>query len=457
MQIFKSLYFRMTIIHYIGMILLPLNAILFSEDLFSKSIQIILAIALIFHELDERKNGKQLSSKLIEFLKNMDNKNIKFNINTNMASEYSKIKQIIDEREKKLLLSQEEEKILLKESKEVMALLIKGDYSKQINSKSSNISLEELKNSLNDMIQKSKSHFTNINNILKEYTSYNYKNSLSIENLEEKSDLKKMIDAINLLKESIVLMLKENNINANALQNSSFTLLNSVEKLNKSALDTQEILNNTNSIITNVTENITTIFNKSAQMSSLADSVTTCTNNGEKLAKQTSLSMDNINEKVEAINEAITIIDQIAFQTNILSLNAAVEAATAGEAGKGFAVVAQEVRNLAFRSTQAAKEIKHLVEEATTKANKGKSVASQMISDYEQLALNISQTTTMIEEVSNISKNQQDSILNINEKIFSLKEQINTNIEVANITNKISNESSFIANKIVQESKNKIF
>jgi methyl-accepting chemotaxis protein len=69
--------------------------------------------------------------------------------------------------------------------------------------------------------------------------------------------------------------------------------------------------------------------------------------------------MEDINTQVTAINEAISVIDQIAFQTNILSLNAAVEAATAGEAGRGFAVVAAEVRNLASRSAEAANEIKY--------------------------------------------------------------------------------------------------
>jgi methyl-accepting chemotaxis protein len=88
--------------------------------------------------------------------------------------------------------------------------------------------------------------------------------------------------------------------------------------------------------------------------------------------------MDEINSEVQAINEAISFIDQIAFQTNILSLNAAVEAATAGEAGKGFAVVAQEVRNLAGRSAEAANEIKRLVENAATKANQGKNISGEI-------------------------------------------------------------------------------
>ena len=112
-------------------------------------------------------------------------------------------------------------------------------------------------------------------------------------------------------------------------------------------------------------------------MAQYAQNVTKIKDIGKELAYKTASSMEEINTQVHAINEAISVIDQIAFQTNILSLNAAVEAATAGEAGKGFAVVAAEVRNLASRSAEAANEIKTIVLNATTKAKEGKEITSK--------------------------------------------------------------------------------
>merc|ERR1711879_874723 len=124
---------------------------------------------------------------------------------------------------------------------------------------------------------------------------------------------------------------------------------------------------------------------------------------------------DDIDTQVHSINEAITVIDQIAFQTNILSLNAAVEAATAGEAGKGFAVVAQEVRNLAARSAEAAKEIKELVE--------------------------------------NASKEQQAGIIQINDAINNLDQQTQENASIANQTHQVAVQTDEIA-KLVDTNAN---
>ncbi|PHR74468.1 MAG: hypothetical protein COA66_01385 [Arcobacter sp.] len=172
---------------------------------------------------------------------------------------------------------------------------------------------------------------------------------------------------------------------------------------------------------------------------------------GQKLASSTVDSMDEINSQTQAIADAITVIDQIAFQTNILSLNAAVEAATAGEAGKGFAVVAQEVRNLASRSAEAAKEIKDLVEAATVKTNLGKQSADKMIEGYNILNTNIKKTTETINDIALSSKEQQTGIEQINDAITRLDQGTQENAAVASETALIAESTSLMAKGIVDQ------
>ncbi|MDX4064280.1 methyl-accepting chemotaxis protein, partial [Aliarcobacter skirrowii] len=157
------------------------------------------------------------------------------------------------------------------------------------------------------------------------------------------------------------------------------------------------------------------------------------------------------------VNEAIGVIDNIAFQTNILSLNAAVEAATAGEAGKGFAVVAQEVRNLATRSAEAAKEIKEIVERATVKANEGKSIATNMIEGYKNLNNNISSTMNLIADIENASKEQLLGIEQINDAVNQLDQQTQQNAMVASQSHDIALGTDEIARLIVEDADKKEF
>jgi len=192
-------------------------------------------------------------------------------------------------------------------------------------------------------------------------------------------------------------------------------------------------------------------------MALYATKVTQSSTEGQNLASQTLDSMITINEKVQAINEAITIIDQISFQTNILSLNAAVEAATAGEAGKGFAVVAGEVRNLAARSSDAANEIKALVENANAQATNGKDIADNMIQGYETLNKNISATTDLIEAVSNDTLIQQQKIEQINGAIVQIDKATGENANIAEETNIVAKQASDIAQKIVEDAGEKNF
>ena len=454
---FKSLYFRMTIVHLIGIILLPINALFFTENIISQTIQIIISIALIIHELDERKNGNYLSKKLIEFLKNMDNKDISLEINTSMSSEYAQIKEVIDNREKLLIEKEKEELILIQEAKAVMNKVKHGEYTNIIQSKTSNKPLEEFKKEVNDMIKETKEHFSSINNILDKYTNYDYTKELNLNKITQNSELSILVDAINKLKNAITQMLLENKVNGVSLQDSSQLLLNNVDKLNQSSNEAAKSLDNTREVLVNITENVSKTSEQTIEMSQLSNAVIISAKDGQNLAIQTNNAMDEINKKVSSINEAITIIDQIAFQTNILSLNAAVEAATAGEAGRGFAVVAQEVRNLANKSTEAAKDIKNLVESANIKTNEGKNIANNMIAGYETLNNNIDKTINIINDVSKTSKEQQTGIIKINEIVNTLKEQIQANTEVSLHANNVAIKTSDIANTIVDNANEKEF
>ncbi len=332
-----------------------------------------------------------------------------------------------------------------------------GSYDATIQSSSSNEALEAFKHTVNAMIVQTKEHFMGINRILNQYTNYHYTNALKLENLDEQGELNQLVSSINQLKDAIVQMLNENKTNGLTLQNSSEILLQSVETLNSSSSQAKENLDQTADVLQHITQNVSSTSLQTQDMANLAVEVTQCVNTGQQLAQQTNSAMDDIDTQVASINEAINIIDKIAFQTNILSLNAAVEAATAGQEGKGFAVVAQEVRNLAERSTQAAKEIKNLVLHATTKANDGKAIANEMIEGYTNLNGIVHKTMELIKNVASSTKEQQNGVAQINDSITLLHQQINANSNVASQTNTIAVKTSVIANTIVENVYKKVF
>ena len=241
------------------------------------------------------------------------------------------------------------------------------------------------------------------------------------------------------------------------LQRGSEKLTENVEILSSSSNRQAASLEETAAALEEITSTIRNSNQSTIQMQQHSNKVATSVTEGLDLANKTARAMDEINTEVTTINEAITVIDQIAFQTNILSLNAAVEAATAGEAGKGFAVVAQEVRNLANRSAEAANEIKNIVTSATTKANNGKLLADNMIHGFNQLNENVSSTIELVKEVSNASKEQEQGILQINDSVTLLDRGTQESARIASETNMVAQESNSIATIIANEAKTKEF
>ena len=376
-------------------------------------------------------------------------------LNDKAQDEFGEMSKVVNENILKTQKGIEEDRKLIDETIHVLGEFEQGDLCQRLNISVSNPALMELKNVVNNMANNIETNIDNVLNILEEYSKYHYLEKISTKDLKE--HLLKLANGVNTLGDSITQMLVENKSNGLTLDKSSNVLLTNVDKLNISSNEAAASLEETAAALEEITSNIRNNTENIAKMANYSNGVTKSVTHGEKLANQTTIAMDEINVQVNAINDAITVIDQIAFQTNILSLNAAVEAATAGEAGKGFAVVAQEVRNLAARSAEAAKEIKTIVENATSKANQGKDIANNMIEGYKELNQNISQTMNLIQDIEMSSKEQLMGIEQINDAVNQLDQQTQQNAAIASQAHDIAVITDNIAKLVVSNADAKEF
>ncbi len=344
---------------------------------------------------------------------------------------------------------------LIENTAKIADAVKRGHLKSRIKKSSHNPELNRLKDVVNDMLDQVYKNVQAILNTLTNYTEYNYKVQVDTSNMS--AQVKSLAVGVNELGESITKMLVNNKKNGLILDDFSDTLMENVDQMSSSMNQQAASLEETAASVEEITSIIKQTTEKSQSMATLAQETKQSATTGKELASKTTIAMDEINDSTTAIADAITAIDQIAFQTNILSLNAAVEAATAGEAGKGFAVVAGEVRNLAARSAKAANDIKTLVEQAKSKSDEGKTISSHMIKGYEELDKNIVHTTELIDDVASAAKEQLSGMDQINNAIGELDQATQANATMAIDTNQIAIDTDKIAKEVVNDVNEKEF
>ncbi|RZL51429.1 MAG: methyl-accepting chemotaxis protein, partial [Variovorax sp.] len=156
------------------------------------------------------------------------------------------------------------------------------------------------------------------------------------------------------------------------------------------------------------------------QANQLARSASTVAIEGGDVVSQVVSTMRDINDSSRQIVDIISVIDSIAFQTNILALNAAVEAARAGEQGRGFAVVAAEVRSLAHRSADAAKQIKSLISASVERVAQGSELVDKAGTTMQDVVASIRRVTDLMGEISTASIQQSAAVSQVGEAVTQM-------------------------------------
>ncbi|MCE1193027.1 MAG: methyl-accepting chemotaxis protein [Acidovorax sp.] len=176
-----------------------------------------------------------------------------------------------------------------------------------------------------------------------------------------------------------------------------------------------------------LTATVTQSADTARQANQLATTAAQAATHGGEVVSQVVQSMQHITDSSRKIADIIGVIDGIAFQTNILALNAAVEAARAGEQGRGFAVVAGEVRSLAGRSAEAAKEIKHLINASVESVETGSGQVAQAGRSMDEIVASVRRVSDLIGEITASSTEQREGIGQVNQAMGNLDQMTQQN------------------------------
>lgn len=266
--------------------------------------------------------------------------------------------------------------------------------------------------------------------------------------LNAQDELVQIATSFNIMRDALEKIIRNFKSSTQAINLSAKEISQGNNDLAKRTENQAAFLEETAASIEELTATVKQNAENAKQANALAQSSSDVAIKGGTAVSQVNTTMVAIAESARKVAEISTVIDEIAFQTNILALNAAVEAARAGEQGRGFAVVATEVRNLAQRTSLAAREIKTLISTSVENVTAGTSLVEQASHTMEEIVKAVNHVTEIMSEITNASIEQSHGIEQVNQAVVQVDQVTQKNAalveQVANVARSMETQAKQI-------------
>ena len=332
----------------------------------------------------------------------------------------------------------------------IMSQVSHGNFSGRITAEAEG-ELEVLKNNINESLNQLEEAISETTNVMISQGSGNLTSRIE-SNFEGSLGILK--DGVNNSIVNMSSLMLQSNYSIYKLSEGASSIAQDIHDLSNRTQQQAASVEETAASMEEITSTVQQTANNAIDANNMASSSLKEAGQANRVVQDTILSINDINKASHKISEITTLIDSIAFQTNLLALNAAVEAARAGEHGRGFAVVAGEVRNLAGKSAEAAKDIRILIDDTVKKVSKGAALAQESGQALEVINNSIAQISGLVSEITQTTSEQAKGVDLVNEALTSIDHTTQENYALVEKASKKTAEMRQLGGEVLSVVKN---